>query len=179
MTPLQSKIRRTLIQHPDLTCREISNLLCCDYSYVRQIKGALITEGLLPEKLSKIQIVRREYGEPFKKVVMDYATLKYSMSYTATVLGINPRWFYELCARFDLKKYFPARKDMNESCKSSGAGGNNRKYDSDYLLWLVKQYPTPKKFKRSAPVSAQTVYDRFKMSWPEMVAMANQREAIL
>lgn len=135
--------------------------------------------------MTKVQQVRREFGESFREVVEGFAVMGYSRRATAAILEINLSHFRQLCDRFNLHQHFRAQKDMRPECRGGGAGwpkGKKRdkplRYSDEYLLSLMRRHDdlTFQTFEGLAPVSASTVQRRFG-SWNNARRLAEARSA--
>ena len=131
--------------------------------------------------MTKIQAVRKEYGESFKEVVAGYALLGYSQRATAQILDFNRSYFRQILTRFDLHSLF-RRKNYNDSCKARSTGRPKGKpgkkcyrYADAELLTLVQIYSTGQEMDKYAPPYASTVIRRFG-SWRKAKALSEQRE---
>lgn len=132
---------------------------------------------------TKIQSIRKEFGEPFRDVVRGFAEMGYSRNMTAGILEINARWFFEICKNYNLNQYFTPYKGRRDLQKQRlYAGGwkrpNNtciRKYSDADLLERVRKHPSSFLFAEQAGVTVKTVKDRFKKPWKEIVRQANER----
>ena len=121
--------------------------------------------------MTKIQEIRKEYGEPFREVVRGYARMGYSKTATAQVLEISLSYFRQLLTRFDLHRFFDP-STYNDSCKSYGYGsgkgwpkGVSRDspvlYSDQYLLARVSMLKVSWIFDQFAPPYSSTVRRRF------------------
>jgi hypothetical protein len=133
--------------------------------------------------MTKIQSIRKEFGEPFRDVVHGFAEMGYSRKMTAGILEINARWFYEICKNYNLNQYFVPYKSRRDLWKPRIYTGGwkrpdvkgVRKYSDADLLGRVRKHPSIYLFAEQAGVSIGTVKGRFKKPWKEIVRKANER----
>jgi hypothetical protein len=134
--------------------------------------------------MTKVQMVRKEYGEKFSDVVAGYARMGYSRTFTANLLDINLSYFRMLCSRFDLHKHFRKQRDMLPESRGVGVpktgGGWPRgkerpykpRYSDEYLFSLVRKWPGYMDFMCMAPVHISTLTKRYRCGWGEIVRLA-------
>ena len=121
--------------------------------------------------MTKMALIRKEYGESFKEVVRGYAEMGYSRSFTASTLGINLSYFRQLCTRFDLHRHFKPQGQMRRECRqgTNSTGGWPKgkprprppRYSFDEILAEVRKYPVSTLFESMSHISVSTVHRQF------------------
>lgn len=118
--------------------------------------------------MTKVQKIRREYGESFRDVVKGFAQQGESIKGTARALEIEYKYFRRLLTRFGLLHHFRDRKDMKPECRGVGhpshAERNRRRgprIPDRELFEAVRKYPTWRRFDRESPYSPFTIKSRF------------------
>ena len=92
--------------------------------------------------MTRVQQIRKEFGEPFKDIVRDFAQMRYSKRCTALTLGITTSYFNVYLKRYAPDVQFPARKDFNEACIPKGKGypkGRPRGPEAAYKAWETRR----------------------------------------
>ena len=94
--------------------------------------------------MTKIHAIRAEFQEPFRDVVKGFALMHYSRRATAETLGINNSYFYQICTRFDLHRYFVPANYL-PICKPPGHKKGKQirqpqRYTDEELLAALRQY---------------------------------------
>lgn len=135
--------------------------------------------------MTKVQSVRREFGEPFRDVVAGFAQMGYSRRAVAEILEIN----YSYLRTALLPRYAPdapwkAQADMRDECKpkpSHGGWPKGKKrdkpvrYSDEYLLAMIRRHQdlTYQQFGNLAPVAASTIARRFG-TWNKAKMLAHE-----
>jgi hypothetical protein len=68
--------------------------------------------------------IRKEYGEPFKDVVIGYAEMGYSKRATAKNLQISSLTLYKYLDRFNLHGHFKPQDQQRQECRRGNRGKN-------------------------------------------------------
>ena len=129
----------------------------------------------MPPRAKKIPAIEAEFDESFEECVKGFARMGYSHKATAEAMEISVSYFFGLCDRMELDKYYGPQRTYNETCRPGGTKGQGYKYTESHLLSLVAQYPKVKQFIKKAPVSHMTIYRRFNLPWREIVAIAKEQ----
>lgn len=91
--------------------------------------------------MTKIQQVRKEYGESFKEVVIGFAEQGNSKRLTAATLGINSSYFLKLLDRFELHGHFRPKGEQRPECQGGWPKGKpniaarRRPIEHNGMLW--------------------------------------------
>lgn len=72
--------------------------------------------------MTTIRRIQIEFGEPFRKVVSDFAQMRYSKRCTALTLGITVSYFNVYLQRYAPDVKFPLRHELNDACIPRGKG---------------------------------------------------------
>ena len=133
--------------------------------------------------MTKIQQVRKEYGESFAGVVKGFAEQGNSRTLTAATLVISLSHFRDICTRFNLHQYFRPQSEMMAECKSGRKRGRNQKgykasqkYSDDQVLAEVRKYMVSTTFESLSNISMRTVRRRFG-SWKAARELAMKTES--
>jgi hypothetical protein len=131
--------------------------------------------------MTKIQQIRKEYGETFCNVVKGYAEMGYSRALTAQILGIDRGYFRKLLNRHNLQSHFKPRMEMMPCCRGVGHPGHTernrntakRRVDDHVLLSWVEKCRTVREFNAKSPHHFSTVRERWG-SWTEAKRQARE-----
>lgn len=118
--------------------------------------------------MNKLMAVRKEFGEPFVDVVRGFASMGYSRTATAEILGFNLSYFRQLLTRFDLHQHFLPQAAMRKECKGKGKGwpkGLSRPrgtiYSDERLLEEVRRLSSYSLARCVGDVNVSTIQNRF------------------
>lgn len=133
--------------------------------------------------MTKIQQVRREFGDSFQNVVRGFAEDGISQRLTAASLGMTRTTLVYHCRRFDLLHLFKPRSQQAAICRAVGQPKNYRvgpprKYTLEYVWECIGFSQNSAVLKERFGICRKTVVTYTGMSWSQAKAFSQERESL-